>query len=149
MNRYPTLRRIAWPLGAVLLVLVTMIAFAPHLGAAPTTRVIWSDAPPAVAPATVAAPNWVALASQLKPAVVNVSTKRMQDGQATTDPFFQQFGRPPRRTMRSLGSGFVINTDGHLITNNHVVDGATEVRVKLSDGRELPARVLGYRGKGA
>jgi len=124
--------------------LVTIFAFAAHLRAAPAK--IWTDTPVAVPPSTVAAPNWVALASQLKPAVVNVSTKRVQqeDQGGPVDPFFQKyFGRPPHRSMRSLGSGFVINTDGHLITNNHVVDGATEVRVKLSDGRELPAQVVG------
>src|SRR5215470_8651083 len=140
MARYPALRRIAWPLCAI--ALVTVLAFATHLRAAPAK--IWTETPVSVAPTTVAAPNWVALASQLKPAVVNVSTKRVQDDQAAVDPFFQKFfGRPPHRSMRSLGSGFVINTDGHLITNNHVVDGATEVRVKLSDGRELPAQVVG------
>src|SRR5262247_994823 len=140
MARYPALRRIAWSLGTVSL--VAILAFAAHLRAAPAK--IWTDTPVAVAPSTVAAPNWVALASQLKPAVVNVSTKRAQqdDQGGAVDPFFQKFfGRPPHRSMRSLGSGFVINTDGHLITNNHVVDGATEVRVKLSDGRELPAQV--------
>jgi len=141
MARYPAIRRIAWSLGAVSL--VATLAYAAHLRAAPAK--IWTDTPVAVAPSTMPAPNWVALVSQLKPAVVNVSTKRaQQDDQGAVDPFFQKFfGRPPHRSMRSLGSGFVINTDGHLITNNHVVDGATEVRVKLSDGRELPAQVVG------
>ena len=48
-----------------------------------------------------------------------------------------------RRPVRSLGSGFIINADGHIITNNHVVDGASEIRVKLSDGRELAAKPIG------
>src|SRR5437870_7396280 len=42
-----------------------------------------------------------------------------------------------------MGSGFVINANGHTLTNNHVVDGTTEITVKLSDGRELSAKVVG------
>ena len=88
MARHPALRRIAWSLSAVSL--VTILAFAAHLRAAPAR--IWTDTPVAVPPSTVAAPNWVALASQLKPAVVNVSTKRVQqDDQGAADPFFQKF----------------------------------------------------------
>jgi len=124
MTSYRALRHVTWPLGAALLVILTV--FATHLRAAPT-HPIWNEAPVRVEPAAVSAPNWVALANQLKPAVVNVSTK----------------GGRPSRGMRSLGSGFVINTDGHVVTNNHVVDGASEVRVKLSDGRQLAARVVG------
>ena len=55
----------------------------------------------------------------------------------------QRFGRSPKRTLRGLGSGFVINADGYVVTNNHVVDGASEIRVKFSDGRELPGKVVG------
>ena len=55
----------------------------------------------------------------------------------------QRFGRSPKRMVRGLGSGFVINADGYVVTNNHVVDGATEIRVKFSDGRELPGKVVG------
>src|SRR5262249_40913727 len=89
---------------------------------------------------------------QLKPAVVNVSTKRVETGTAMKSPFgqgdgfdqfFKQFGDQPRRSVRSMGSGFVINQNGHIITNNHVVEGATEITVKLSDGREFSAKVVG------
>jgi serine protease Do len=144
MTRFRKLFRTALPLAAVALV-VTAIALAPHLGASAATHAIWNETPVAVAPATTPAPNWVAIAKELKPAVVNVSTRSMQRGNDQTDPFFQQFfGRQPRHSVRGLGSGFVINPDGYLITNNHVVDGAADVRVKLSDGRQLPARVFGH-----
>jgi serine protease Do len=62
-----------------------------------------------------------------------------------SDPFsqfFRQFERRPH-PVRSLGSGFVINGGGYVVSNNHVVDGAGEIRVKLSDGREFAAKVLG------
>ena len=55
------------------------------------------------------------------------------------EQFYRQFGdQAPRRSVRSMGSGFAINSNGHIVTNNHVVEGATEIIVKLSDGRELP-----------
>jgi serine protease Do len=83
--------------------------------------------------------------------VVNVSTKRVESGPSLPrgldpdDPFaqfFRQFERRPH-AVRSLGSGFIIHSDGYIVSNNHVVDGASEIRVRLSDGRELPAKVLG------
>ncbi len=133
------------PLAAgLVLVLVALAAAFGHGRAA--TAPLWSDQPVAVTPATVTAPNWEALAQVLKPAVVNVSMKRTAQGMPeAADPFFQQFvGRAPQpRTQRGLGSGFVVNAEGYVVTNNHVVDGATEIRVKLADGRELAGRVVG------
>ena len=135
-------RRLPLATGLVL-VLVALAAAFGHSRAA--TAPIWSDQPVAVTPATVTAPNWEALAQVLKPAVVNVSMKRTAQAPQAADPYFQQFfGRvPPPRTQRGLGSGFVVNADGYVVTNNHVVDGATEIRVKFADGRELPGRVVG------
>ncbi|HSB70270.1 MAG TPA: DegQ family serine endoprotease [Candidatus Methylomirabilis sp.] len=88
-------------------------------------------------------------------AVVNISTTQVaknpmafeeQDPQAGLfgDFFRQFFGNVPQ-TFRthSLGSGFLIRADGYIVTNNHVVDGASEITVKLSDGREFPAKIIG------
>ncbi len=64
--------------------------------------------------------------------------------------FFRRFGQIPRRggperefDQQSVGSGFIISSDGYLVTNAHVVDGADEVSVKLSDRREFKAKVIG------
>jgi len=92
------------------------------------------------------------------PAVVNISVtgkaKRTADQAAEVDPndpfseFFKRFGpqfQQPRgpQIMRGLGSGFIISPDGLIMTNAHVVDGAQEVTVKLTDRREFKAKVLG------
>ena len=130
---------------------IALVAAAPQLGFGRTAGKLWTDEAPKVSSQAVAAPDWVTLAKAVKPAVVNVSTKRIETGPSLPpgmDPnepfsqFFRQFERRPH-PVRSLGSGFVINPDGYVVSNNHVVDGASEIRVKLSDGRELPAKVLG------
>jgi serine protease Do len=154
MNHIFRNHRWTWLTGALVsLALVAGIGLAPHLGftAGPRTP-LWTERAMDVAPAPVQAPNWVELVKQLKPAVVNVSTKRVESGAQMRSPFgqgdgfdqfFKQFGDQPRRSVRSMGSGFVINQNGHILTNNHVVESATEIMVKLSDGRELTAKVVG------
>ena len=65
------------------------------------------------------------------------------------DFFGQFFGDIPDREMkqRSLGSGFIVDKEGYIITNNHVVSGADEIKVKLADGREYTAKVVGRDSK--
>src|SRR2546422_6852146 len=127
--------------GTIALILaVALVAVLPRFGFTQVGAALWSErrvTTPAPAPA---ASPWVELARTLKPAVVNISTKRVDK---SNQSFEQFFGGRPRRAVRSLGSGFVINPNGLIVTNNHVVDGATEIKVTLADGRELPGRVLG------
>ncbi|HEX9078698.1 MAG TPA: DegQ family serine endoprotease [Desulfuromonadaceae bacterium] len=103
------------------------------------------------------------LAEKVKPAVVNISTTSTvkvpgtpfhqffgPDEQGPFGEFFKHFfNNVPDREMKqqSLGSGFIINKDGFIITNNHVVDNADEIKVKLSDGREYKAKVVGRDAK--
>jgi len=134
---------------------VALVAAVPRLGvtANPPTP-LWTERPLTATLPTAAPPSpWIALAGDLKPAVVNISTRRVEAGPRLESPFgndepfnefFRQFfGHQPPRTVRSLGSGFIVHPDGYIVTNNHVVDGATEIKVRLSDGREWPAKVLG------
>ena len=88
------------------------------------------------------------------PAVVNISTRQIVKvqhqspfGDPQMDEFFYGFfgGRPPQREQvrQSLGSGFIISTDGYILTNNHVVDMARDIKVALSDGRVMDAKLIG------
>ena len=98
---------------------------------------------------------WVKLAKELTPAVVNISTTQVvKRGTPTRSPFSEDdpfneffkrfFGDQPRQfKATSLGSGFIINKDGYILTNNHVVENATDITVKLGDGREFKAKVIG------
>ncbi len=103
-------------------------------------------------------PDFVELAKKNKPAVVNISTTKVvapraqpnapfgQSGKNPFDDFFEHFfnqspGRP--QTARSLGSGFIISDDGYILTNYHVIAGADEIKVKLSDSREFKAVAKG------
>jgi serine protease Do len=99
-------------------------------------------------------PDFTDLVAKQGPAVVNVSTTSMAHGGGAQSPvpeddpfydFFRRFGPPQPRDYetRSLGSGFIVSTDGFILTNAHVVDMADEVTVKLNDKREFKAKVIG------
>ncbi|ARP91228.1 peptidase [Bordetella genomosp. 9] len=126
-----------------------------HAQSAPPAAAV-APAQPIVSAAGV--PNFAQIARQYGPAVVNISvsgTKKVSLTEA--DPFSQFFGFPgfpgmpgpmgPGMTrevpVRGEGSGFIISPDGLILTNAHVVQGASEVTVKLTDRREYQAKVLG------
>ncbi|HEX8947778.1 MAG TPA: DegQ family serine endoprotease [Dissulfurispiraceae bacterium] len=96
------------------------------------------------------------IAAAVKPAVVNVSTTRTIKTPGipnpfSADPFFRQFfgdafgnAHGPREYKQaSLGSGVIVDKDGYILTNNHVVKDADEIKIKLSDGREFKGKVIG------
>ncbi len=82
----------------------------------------------------------VAVVEKVSPAVVNISAESTV---REVDPFFGIFGFGTRRPAQSLGSGFVIDRNGIVVTNAHVIEGASRITVTLLDGRELEADVLG------
>ncbi len=112
-------------------------------------------------------PEFTRLVEKYSPAVVNISTKQkvhntiagMPPGMEIPDfpkgtpwddllrRFFGDGGEggqmPPEHEARSLGSGFIIDSKGYILTNNHVVEGADEIMVRLSDRRELVAELIG------
>jgi serine protease Do len=100
---------------------------------------------------TTTMPDVASLAAKVRPAVVNITTTHTVRARELGDPFGlgDLFGQGRRgrgdRTLRqqALGSGFIIDAQGHVVTNAHVVDGADQVKVKLGDERELDAKVKG------
>jgi serine protease Do len=97
-------------------------------------------------------------ASVLKPAlpaIVNIHTSKMVkphgNSQFFNDPFFRQFfgdqlgpqGKPTPQREQSLGSGVIVTSDGTILTNNHVIDGASDIKVYLSDKRQYTAKLIG------
>ncbi|WP_091870398.1 Do family serine endopeptidase [Massilia yuzhufengensis] len=87
-------------------------------------------------------------AGRAMPAVVNILTsKASRDTHPLLkDPFFRRFfgdRMPPDEQLASLGSGVIVSTEGYILTNNHVVEGADIIEVGLADGRKAPAQVVG------
>ncbi len=115
-----------------------------------------SVAPAAVAPGGAIAPvTFQAIAHRDDAAVVNISTSKVVHEARMQDPFAQLFGRngspfvlpwgggDEALTQRSLGSGFVVDARGYVLTNRHVVNGADQVQVTLSNGHRYKAKVVG------
>jgi serine protease Do len=120
--------------------------------------------PPGQAGSLSGLPDFVALAERLSPSVVNISTT--QEMKRLGKPFgpeesFREFWEPFERffgprfgplphgqfKQRSLGSGFVMSSDGYIVTNNHVVENADEIIVRMSDDKEAEAEIIGRDAK--
>jgi serine protease Do len=119
-----------------------------------------SAAPVSAQTRGMALPDFTDLYEKNSPAVVSIDvTQKVKQARfpelSEDDPFyefFRRFGQIPRprgapereQEQSSVGSGFIISSDGYLVTNAHVVDGAEEVKVNLADKREFKAKVVGF-----
>ena len=93
--------------------------------------------------------SFVPLVKQAAPAVVNIYAQRIIEERRSPfsrDPFFRDFfrnfGQLQPRVQNSLGSGVILSADGYVVSNYHVVGGATDIRVVLHDGREISGNVI-------
>ncbi|HEX4268938.1 MAG TPA: Do family serine endopeptidase [Steroidobacteraceae bacterium] len=129
--------------------------------AAPTTAQARGNPPPAAVTSAqprggvaVMLPDFTTLVKRFGPAVVNIRVIEKAQDQGSDNPFgpnspFAPFFRglpfqaPPQEPIRGEGSGFVIQPDGLILTNAHVVEGASRVTVQLTDRREYIAKVIG------
>jgi serine protease Do len=131
---------------------------APRLAASATQPSTSSTIPSAPSPvaAPVAPTSYADAVAKAAPSVVTVEVQKkaqavMPAFNLPNDPFFRQFfwGTPPQSRQQQapieegLGSGVIVSTNGDILTNNHVVNGADHVTVTLADGREFTAKVVG------
>jgi len=150
ISRYP-----AWVIAALLLSLGS-IAGGAFVGAS----MIQAGRAPAAAVTAAASPvreaagmpaTFAPVVKAVLPAVVNISSTKVIRTSAEDNPFgdlFPGFRMPDRpQRQQGEGSGVIVSSDGYIVTNNHVVDGATELNVSMADKRELKARVIGTDAK--
>ena len=152
---------VAWQAAARKRMVLALVAGVTALALWPTQPQAQTYAPTP----TIVLPDFTELVERVGPAVVNIRTlERRQSnasGRAEIDPrmeeFFRRFGIPmpgqpdPRQgpredgepQQRGVGSGFILTADGYVMTNAHVIDGADEVLVTLTDKREYKARIVG------
>ena len=98
--------------------------------------------------------SFVEIASRVEPAVVNIDTMQVSSDIAESDnddkpernqsnPFYDMLRRPQPRPTRGVGSGFIIDPKGYVLTNNHVIDGATRITISLLTGERFRGKVIG------
>ena len=158
-------RQFAWTTAAltgIIGVLVGIILSTPRplpVAAPATTRVVEKTAPTGIASVADTRPmatapgsvNFADIAARLNPAVVNIDAsarsrrarRLVEEGGRPSDDPFDLGRRGADVPRRGTGTGFLIDEDGHILTNHHVIEGAERLTVKLADGRSLRADVIG------
>ena len=102
------------------------------------------EAPPVSTGQQPVAGSFSAAARQASPAVVSINTSKAVRHPRSNDPWFQFFfGDQGTQAQAGLGSGVIVSPDGYILTNNHVVEGADEIEVTLTDSRRARATVIG------
>jgi serine protease Do len=133
---------------------VALVGTALIAGGAIAVRATDAVPPPLSVPFSGKQLGFGPLVKTVKPAVVNIATtqrvktQQPEQDSAEEDMLRQFFGQAPerqqsQRAVHALGSGFLIDPHGYIVTNNHVIDGATDIQVTLTDGSVHPARIVG------
>ena len=140
---------------AALFVLTTLkpqwVKLPPSAALVPVAAMTLS-AEPLASNATASVHSGLSRAARLAaPAVVSITASKASSSRAaqTTDPWLRRhfglYGKPPGNepAQQGLGSGVIVTADGYLLTNNHVVEGASDIQVLLTDGRQARATLIG------
>jgi serine protease Do len=97
--------------------------------------------------------EYTKVANAVVPSVVSISTTKTVSRRMPIDPLELFFGKrfsednPAQQKVTSLGSGVIVSKEGHIVTNNHVLNGTDDVTVQLSDGRQSKAKIIGTDGQ--
>jgi serine protease Do len=97
--------------------------------------------------------EYTKVANAVVPSVVSITTTKTVSRRMPIDPLELFFGRrfsdenPAQQKVTSLGSGVIVSKEGHIVTNNHVLNGTDDVTVQLSDGRQAKAKIVGTDGQ--
>ena len=133
------------PRGAVCLAALLAVALGPAFSA--RAQPLWTEGSgrPVAEDTPLTSGTFKRLAERLSPAVVYLEVrKRLHTGGGTPlQQWYEFFHRVPQQEGTGAGTGFIIHPDGLILTNNHVVEGATQITVKLPDDREVEGRLLG------
>ena len=129
--------------------LIAGIGIGAMLSGRPT--IAQSDLQIARAPEALSA-SFAEIARRVEPAVVNIETTQAQlDNEKdedkedeTTNPLLDMFRGRPRRAPRGVGSGFIVNSKGYILTNHHVIEEASRIMVGLQSGEKYRATVVGF-----
>jgi serine protease DegS len=141
-----------WPVVTGILAALLILQFYPQLVAPPVTTVEIREAAAVNTPVSSRGPvSYADAVDRAAPAVVNIYTRtlvRQPINPLLNDPFFRNFFNSEQLPQReriesSLGSGVILNAQGYVVTNNHVISGADSIVVALRDGREAVAEVVG------
>ena len=155
--------RLRW-IGVPVLAGASIVAIVAALYTGPVTSAVALTTPVAFTEGSAFPSSFADLAERVTPSVVNISAERIKvSGQQVApqfqippgsplEPFFREFferyfegapNRPPALRGTSVGSGFIVNPEGLIVTNNHVIRGADEITVTLHDGRKFEAELRG------
>ncbi|MEP6707084.1 MAG: trypsin-like peptidase domain-containing protein [Pyrinomonadaceae bacterium] len=140
-----------WIAALAIACLLTGVGIGAMLAGKPT--VAQNEAQIARAPEALSA-SFAEIAKRVEPAVVNIDTvtaapdiaekdNEDKDDQSSTNPLFDMFRRQARRPSRGVGSGFIVDPKGYILTNEHVVEGATRITIGLQSGEKLRGQVIG------
>jgi len=140
-----------WIAALAIACLVAGIGIGAMLSGRPT--VAQNEAQIARAPEALSA-SFAEIARRVEPAVVNIETMTAapemtekedpeKDDQASTNPLLDMFRRQARRPSRGVGSGFIVSSKGYILTNEHVIEGATRITVGLQSGEKYRGKIVG------